>query len=99
MTETYTNGIWHVKPGHEDDFIAAWKDFVSWGAEQPGSQTFRLVRDLEDPARFMSFAPWDSFETQRAWKETGEFPTRMRRVREHVERFEPSTFSLVATVP
>jgi heme-degrading monooxygenase HmoA len=98
MAETYTSGVWEVKSGHEDDFVAAWTDFVSWASEQPGSRTFRLVRDVENPTRFMSFAPWDSFEAQRAWKETDEFVTRMRRVREHVERFEPSTFELIATV-
>jgi heme-degrading monooxygenase HmoA len=98
MAETYTSGTWRVKDGHEDDFIAAWTDFVSWAKEQPGSQTFRLVRDVEDPSRFMSFAPWDSFEAQRGWKETEEFGTRMRRVREHVESFEPSTFELIAEV-
>jgi heme-degrading monooxygenase HmoA len=98
MAEAYTSGLWRVKAGHEDDFVAAWKDFVAWAAEQPGSQTFRLVRDVEDPAHFMSFAPWDSFEAQQAWKETDEFATRMRRVREHVDSFEPSTFELVATV-
>jgi hypothetical protein len=28
----------------------------------PGSGTFRLVRDLDDPSRYLSFAPWESFE-------------------------------------
>ena len=98
MTETYTNGIWRVKDGREDEFVAAWTEFVSWAKEQPGSQTFRLVRDVEDPSRFMSFAAWDSFEAQRAWKETDEFEVRMRRVREYVRAFEPSTFELVTEV-
>jgi heme-degrading monooxygenase HmoA len=87
-----------VKDGHEDDFIAAWTVFASWAKKQPGSQTFRLVRNVDDPSSFTSFAPWDSFEAQRAWKETEEFGTGMRRVREHVESFEPSTFELVAEV-
>jgi heme-degrading monooxygenase HmoA len=33
-----------------------------------GSGTFRLVRDVEDPRRYTSFAPWESFEAQRSWK-------------------------------
>lgn len=98
MGETYTSGTWTVKEGHEDDFVDAWKDFVLWAKEQPGSRQFQLLRDVEDPRRFLSFAPWDSFEAQHAWKETDEFATRMRRVREHVDSFEPSTYDLVAEV-
>lgn len=96
--ETYTCGLWTVKPGHGEEFVAAWKDFVSWASEQPGSRKFRLVRDVGDQRRFMSFAPWDSFEQQAAWKATDEFATRMARVQEHVERFEPSVFELVAEI-
>jgi heme-degrading monooxygenase HmoA len=98
MTETYTSGTWRVKPGAEDDFVAAWIEFVSWAKKQPGSQTFRLVRDVEDPTHFVSLAPWDNFDAQQAWKNTDEFATRMRRVRAHVESFEPSTFELVTEV-
>jgi heme-degrading monooxygenase HmoA len=98
MPETYTSGLWRVKEGREDDFVAAWTDFVTWARDQPGSGTFRLVRDTEDPRRFLSFAPWASFEAQAAWKQTDEFMTRMRWVREHVESFEPSTYELVTQV-
>jgi heme-degrading monooxygenase HmoA len=98
MPETYTSGLWTVKPGHAEDFIAAWKDFVDWAREQPGSGTFRLVRDIEDARKFLSFAPWESFDAQRTWKETDEFGARMKRVQEHVDSFEPSTYELVAEV-
>ena len=46
---------------------------MEWGSGFSGSGTFRLVRDLEVPGRCMSFAPWESFEAQRAWKEDPEF--------------------------
>jgi heme-degrading monooxygenase HmoA len=54
------------------------------------SGTFRLVRDTEDPRRFLSFAPWASLEEQQAWKETDEFMAGMRR--------EPSTYEPVVQV-
>jgi heme-degrading monooxygenase HmoA len=98
VAETYTSGLWIVKEGQEERFVAAWTDFVTWAKEQPGSGTFRLVRDTEDPRRFLSFAPWESFEVQNAWKQTDEFSTRMRRVQEHVDNFEPSTYELVTQV-
>ena len=49
------------------------------------------------PAGLEGFAG-GSFETQRHWKQTDEFATRMRRVREHVDSFEPSTYELVVEV-
>jgi heme-degrading monooxygenase HmoA len=98
MTETYTSGVWTVKAGEEDAFVEAWKEFVGWAGTLPGSQTFRLVRDLDHPDRFMSFAPWDDFETQDAWKHEAEFPERIGRVRAHCEDFQPFTYELVTVV-
>ena len=50
-------GIWQVKPGSEDDFITAWQEMADWtmrevqGAEPGGT----LLRDREQPSRFVSF--------------------------------------------
>jgi heme-degrading monooxygenase HmoA len=98
MTETYTSGAWIVKPGEEEAFVQEWTAFVTWASSMPGSGTFRLVRDLDNPSHYMSFAPWESFEEQNAWKELAEFPERIMRVRSHCEDFRPSTFELVTTV-
>ena len=98
MTETYTHGQWIVKPGEEDAFVQEWTSFVTWASEMAGSGTFRLVRDTDQPQRYMSFAPWESFESQAAWKSTPEFRERIGRVRAHCEDFTPSVFELVTTV-
>jgi heme-degrading monooxygenase HmoA len=98
MAETYTSGTWLVKDGEDDAFVLAWTEFVEWAREMPGSGTFRLVRDHDQPRRYLSFAPWESFEAQRTWKELPEFPERIGRVRQHCESFEPSTLELVTRV-
>ena len=98
MAETYTSGTWIVKPGAEDAFVQAWTEFVTWGAGMAGSGTFRLIRDLDVPGRYVSFAPWESFEAQQAWKEQPEFRERIGRVRSHCEDFQPSTHELVVDV-
>jgi heme-degrading monooxygenase HmoA len=98
MTETYTSGTWIVKPGEEDSFVEEWTQFVNWASSFPGSGTFRLVRDLEQPNRYLSFAPWESFDAQQAWKEQPEFRDRIMRVRSHCEEFQPSTHELVTRV-
>ena len=98
MTETYTCGNWRVKAGEEDAFVQTWTEFVTWASGMPGSATFRLVRNLDEPAHYMSFAPWESFEAQNAWKELPEFRERIGRVRAHCEDFQPSTLELVTSV-
>jgi heme-degrading monooxygenase HmoA len=98
MTETYTSGRWIVRPGEEDAFVQEWTAFVTWASEMPGSGAFRLVRDLDHSNTYMSFAPWESFEAQRAWKELPEFSERIGRVRSHCDHFEPSTHELVTAV-
>src|SRR5438093_5978306 len=98
MTETYTRGSWTVKPGEEDAFVQEWTAFVTWASSMPGSGTFRLVRDLDHPSHYRSFAPWESFEAQNAWKELSEFRERIMPVLSHCEDFQPSTHELVAEV-
>ena len=98
MTETYTSGTWVVKRGEEEGFIRAWTAFVTWASSMPGSGTFRLVRDLDHPSNYMSFAPCESLEAQSAWKELPEFRERIGRVRSHCEDFQPSTYELVTEV-
>ena len=98
MSETYTSGAWVAKPAEEDDFVAAWREFAAWARTHEGCGALRLVRDVEQPSRFMSFAPWASFEAQRSWKELPGFGERIGRVRRHCESFQPSTYELVTTV-
>ena len=99
MTETYTSGTWTVKSGEEDYFVEAWKAFVGWASDMPGSGEFCLVRDHDQPAHFVSFAPWESFEAQDAWKKLPEFTQRIGRVRAHCSDFTPSVLELVTSVP
>ena len=98
MAETYTNGVWLVNEGEENAFVEAWREFASWGRTWGGCGTLHLVRDRAEPNRFMSFAPWESFDAQQAWKESAEFNERIMRVRKHVEDFTPSVFELVTAV-
>jgi heme-degrading monooxygenase HmoA len=98
MAETYTSGVWIVKPGEEYAFVEAWTDFVTWAGTFPGSGTFRLVRNVDLPNTYQSFAPWESFEAQNEWKEQPEFRERIMRVRSHCEDFQPFVYELVTTV-
>ena len=98
MTETSTSGTWIVTSGEDEAFVQEWTDFVTWAGAMPGSGTFRLVRDVERPDHYMSFAPWESFDAHQAWKELPEFRERIGRVRSHCEDFQPLTYELVSRV-
>jgi heme-degrading monooxygenase HmoA len=98
MAETYTSGTWMVKAGEEDAFVEAWEEFVKWATELSGSGTFRLVRNLEQPSRFLSFGSWESSEAAHAWTEHPEFPERLGRARAHCDDFDASSYEVVTTV-
>lgn len=98
MPEIYTNALWTVKQGQEEAFIQAWHEFAEWAKSQPGAGTFGLSRDVEDESRFMSFAPWASFDELMAWRATDEFAAHLERLRQYVERFRPSTYELILEV-
>lgn len=65
---------------------------------QPGVRTARLVRDLKEPAKFISFADWDGIESIHAWKATDEFKQRIAKVKQHTDEFTASEAELAVTV-
>jgi heme-degrading monooxygenase HmoA len=98
MSETYSSGVWTAKEGEEEAFVAAWTEFARWLTPMQGAGTARLIRDLSDPRRYLSFAPWESAEAMHAWRNAPEFPERLAAVRKHVAEFTPSDYELVAEV-
>jgi quinol monooxygenase YgiN len=50
----YTSGVWVVKEGHEEEFTRRWQTAVDGlSLEFPGLK-FMLLRDRENPRRFVS---------------------------------------------
>jgi len=98
MSELVTTGVWHVKAGHEAQFVEEWTQFTRDAASYPGAGTLHLGRDTGDPSRFVSFALWSDAPSAHAWKSNPAFGERMARVQQHVDRFEPSELDLVAAV-
>jgi hypothetical protein len=68
MSRIWTHGVWTVKAGRENEFLAAWRELVPIGAEL-GAGTPVLLRDREQLNVFRSFGPWadmDEIERFRA---------------------------------
>jgi heme-degrading monooxygenase HmoA len=93
----YTTGSWKPNEGSEEAFVAAWSEFAAWASGRPGAGTLRLVRDLHDAGRFVSFGGWESLDDVRSWKSSPEFRERMAQVLQHVDDFQPTELEVVAT--
>ena len=97
----YTVGIWVVKPGHEDAFVRAWREMADWTMREVVGETAegqggKLLRDREEPHRFISFGPWESLEAIEAWRAQPGFQDRVRRMQEMLEQLTPMTLDDVS---
>ena len=94
----YTLGIWLVKPGHEDDFVKAWKHMADQThKDYPGGRGL-LMRDRDVPNRFISTGPWASLEQIEHWRASAAFTEGLASVRDIIEHFEPHTLDEAATI-
>ncbi|WP_412537881.1 antibiotic biosynthesis monooxygenase [Longispora sp. K20-0274] len=96
----YTVGIWTVKPGHEDAFVAGWQALADWTAMNFAGQgdAARLLRDRADPQHFVSFGAWPDAETVARWRASREFGEHVERLKEHLDGFVPGTFDVAAEI-
>jgi hypothetical protein len=62
MARESTHGVWAVRPGREDDFVAVWTELVPLGRSL-GSGDPLLLRDRDRPSTFHSFGPWPDLAT------------------------------------
>lgn len=96
MSDIYTSGRWQPNPGSETQFVEAWKEFATWASSMPGAGTLRLLHDLDDPGRFVSYGNWESADAVAGWKSSAEFRGRMATILQHVAVFEPTESAVVA---
>lgn len=53
----FTLGVWTVKEGQGDDFVRAWSDMAAQTKKDFPDATATLLRDRDEPHRFISFGP------------------------------------------
>ena len=95
----YTAGVWNVKEGREDEFARRWQESVDAAALELPGIVFRLLRDVENPRRFVSNAgPWRSLEQVNAIRSSEAFQQSMASMAELLDSYEVSTFELVLEV-
>ena len=94
----YTLGVWTVRPGAEDDFVAAWRAMATHTATDFPSATAMLLRDRDQPNLFISYGPWQSLAEIESWRGSATFRDGVTRIRASLETFEPHTMDPVVTV-
>lgn len=95
----YTSGVWVVKAGHEDEFARRWQESVdSLVLRYPGI-TFRLLRDVDDPRRFVSVGgAWRNAEQIEAALNEPSYSEAMADLEAILESGSVAVFELAAEV-
>jgi quinol monooxygenase YgiN len=95
----YTTGTWIVKAGREEEFARRWQESVdSVSLENPGI-SFKLLRDRENPRRYLSFGEgWRNPEQYDAVRESPGFQDSLASIWRLLESGEMTTFDLVAEI-
>jgi heme-degrading monooxygenase HmoA len=96
VAKPYTHTSWVVKEGRESEFVERWSEWADWTRRQGLASHALLLRDVDDPKRFVSFGPWESMQAVSGWRAQAGYQERVARLREVVELFEPRTLDVVA---
>ena len=94
-----TSGIWLVKKGREDDFARRWQESSDGVSLDFPGVTFRLLRDRENPQRFVSLGEgWRNVQQVEVMRSSPSFQDSMASIWRLLESGEISTLELVAEV-
>jgi heme-degrading monooxygenase HmoA len=69
---------------------------ATWASQSAGAGTLRLVRDVRNPGRFVSFGQWNNADAVRGWKSSPEFKQRLGGVVRRAAEFEPTELVTLA---
>jgi quinol monooxygenase YgiN len=94
-----TSGTWLVKAGREDEFARRWEESASNLSLEFPDVTFRLMRDRDDPRRFMSFGEgWRNLEQVEAARSLPSFQDSMASMWRLLESGEMTTLELAVEI-
>ena len=95
----WASGNWQVTNGKADEFVERWKEFLTWTREaNDGFLSARLVRDLNDPHHFVSFASWRDVDSLNAWRQKPEFAERFGSCRALCAGMQGSNYALACAI-
>lgn len=83
MASVVATSILTVRPGHDDEFVAQWRELADWIVAaffhcfSPGARPPSLNRDLDNRSRFLAVEEWDSLESVMRCRRHPEFQRRV----------------------
>jgi quinol monooxygenase YgiN len=90
--QRFSLGIWLVKPGKENDFIAIFSDFAKWVFDHNiGAGEVYLLQDIQQPRRLITCGPWDSIQRIEEWRQLPEFKEFFTKAKEMCDEVTPLT--------
>ena len=94
-----TSGTWLVKTGREDEFARRWEESASNLSLEFPDVTFRLMRDRDNPRRFMSFGEgWRNLEQVEAARSLPSFQDAMASMWRLLESGEMAVLELAVEI-
>ena len=95
----YTCGVWTVKEGREDEFARRWQESADNLALNVPGMKFMLLRDRENPRRFISLGEgWRNAAQIEASQSTPDYQDAMTSIWRMLEAGDLSTLDLIASV-
>ena len=99
MTDHYASGTWHVKSGHEDEFVQKWTEFITWSrSTQPAMLEASLLHDRALPGHYVSMSEWSDPSARESWKQSQEFADRYGACAALCEKARGGDYDLVTTI-
>jgi heme-degrading monooxygenase HmoA len=99
MGEHFASGVWHVKQGNDDEFVARWTEFLEWSkASYPSMVVANLLRDRGTAGRYISYSEWSDEASRNEWKQAPEFKARMGACVALCEDMHGADYDLAASV-
>jgi quinol monooxygenase YgiN len=96
MGKHWTSGHWYIKPGKENEFVAAWRRLAEWSlVALPGAGRPMLLRDSAQPTRFVSFGSWETLALIEDFRSRPEFAAALAEIRPLTERIDVFTLESV----
>jgi heme-degrading monooxygenase HmoA len=81
--KAFSLGIFQIKPGKEAEFIEVFQNFAKWVfSRNLGAIDVHLLQDVQQPGRFITVGPWESFQKIDEWRKLSEFKEFFSKVKE-----------------
>lgn len=96
----YTLGVWRVRPGKQNEFIASWKALgeIFFQLPHPPGPKGTLIQSLSDPELLYSFGPWNCLEDIEEMRSDPRAQAGIQRLRDLCTEATPGAFRVVAEV-